>query len=421
VQTNGGTCDAYCTGQGRTCLRAQDNIIHTPCTIDDRHHRQTMESNGCDQKWGTQVCECSAPTETADVTTVTAPGQCSSAGSTVKSVTTDIKADVIPVLEAVSFNNSLAQTTALAVAANDTAWKMRKSADNYSTSLDKCRGTESQCQKALKYLEDEKTKFTTEKYAACDEQKRTSKVTYSMPESTHGPHKCDFAVHQETSEAPSKCWGREYQSALDKVEADLEAAEAEWNAAKESCSDWTKKVEAKGLEIIYKKEDCDKLKKGCNKIEAGKVTSYCALQDAISDLCEASDDLSGVWGLLKKQRKKKIAAIRTMNITVCMYKKYSLGDGNCKGCKFGSLSACEVSSDETFGVDIAEPPAVTAIAGVFDLPPTPEAASAWCKLEEAGSSAEISFPGHLWTRDASGTLSRSEAKEKTTLPQICTV
>jgi len=56
-----GTCDSYCTGQGRTCLRAQDNSHATGttgCELDDNHHRKSMENNGCNQHWEDQVCEC---------------------------------------------------------------------------------------------------------------------------------------------------------------------------------------------------------------------------------------------------------------------------------------------------------------------------------------------------------------------------
>jgi len=346
---------------------------------------------------------------------------CSSAEATVKTVTTDINTEVIPLLDSIYFNSTLNASVTYALETNTSAWKLRISAENFSTALDACRGDESKCQKDVKYLEEQKVTITNEKYQACDEQANAAKFEFGMPEPTHSVKTCDFAAHGEPSDAPEKCWDTAYLAALKEIESSVEAAEETWKAAKDSCNEWTKKLEDKILEIIYKKDDCDNLKAKCNKIEQNKDTTYCAFQGAISDLCEASDELSTVWELLKSKREKKIAAIRTMKITSCMYSDhYSLGDSYCEGCKFGSLSSCEATypEDGDYGVDIATPPAVDAIAGLFGLPSS-TAAEAWCKLEEMGSSASISFPGHLWTRDASGMLARDKAPEATTLPKIC--
>merc|ERR1719160_35157 len=84
-----------------------------------------------------------APTPAPTPAETSAPGTCSSAGATVKTVTTDIKTKVVPKLEEISFNHTLAVNKKNALAANETAWALRKAADNSSTSLDTCRGTES--------------------------------------------------------------------------------------------------------------------------------------------------------------------------------------------------------------------------------------------------------------------------------------
>ena len=59
VMTRGTNCKQYCTGQGRICLRAQDNS-GSGCTIDEGGHlRQTTDENGCLQNWNNQICGCS--------------------------------------------------------------------------------------------------------------------------------------------------------------------------------------------------------------------------------------------------------------------------------------------------------------------------------------------------------------------------
>jgi len=59
VLTRGTNCKQYCEGQGRLCLRAQDNS-GSGCIIDEGgHERQTTEDNGCLQNWNNQICGCS--------------------------------------------------------------------------------------------------------------------------------------------------------------------------------------------------------------------------------------------------------------------------------------------------------------------------------------------------------------------------
>ena len=59
VLTRGTNCKEYCEGQGRLCMRAQDNS-GAGCLIDEGgHERQTTEDNGCLQDWNNQICGCS--------------------------------------------------------------------------------------------------------------------------------------------------------------------------------------------------------------------------------------------------------------------------------------------------------------------------------------------------------------------------
>ena len=59
VMTRGTNCRSYCMGQGRLCLRAQDNS-GSGCLIDTGgHERQTTDDNGCLQNWNNQICGCS--------------------------------------------------------------------------------------------------------------------------------------------------------------------------------------------------------------------------------------------------------------------------------------------------------------------------------------------------------------------------
>jgi len=55
VKTNGGTCNQYCQSQGSTCIRAQDNTRGDVCK------RDTSHAEGCDEKWGDQLCVCADP------------------------------------------------------------------------------------------------------------------------------------------------------------------------------------------------------------------------------------------------------------------------------------------------------------------------------------------------------------------------
>jgi len=57
VRTNGKTCNDYCQGQGSTCIRAQDNKRSNVCARDLSH------AEGCDKKWGDQLCVCADPCE----------------------------------------------------------------------------------------------------------------------------------------------------------------------------------------------------------------------------------------------------------------------------------------------------------------------------------------------------------------------
>merc|ERR550537_836826 len=111
-----------------------------------------------------------------------------------------------------------------------------------------------------------------------------------------------------------------------------------------------------------------------------------------------------------------------MKITKCLLSKhYSLGSTECTGCVLSSVTPCETEFPATddYGVVSTEPAAVTAIPGLFGLPSSTTVATAWCSAS-AGSTADISFPGYLWTRDASGTLSRASSAEATNVPAICT-
>lgn len=58
--TTGGTtnCNDWCQKHGLVCTHAQDN--KGGCALDKNHHRKDMSNNGCNQKWGDQVCACGA-------------------------------------------------------------------------------------------------------------------------------------------------------------------------------------------------------------------------------------------------------------------------------------------------------------------------------------------------------------------------
>jgi len=57
VKTNQKTCNDYCTSQGATCVRAQDNTRRNVCRRDESH------AEGCNEKWGDQICVCSKSIE----------------------------------------------------------------------------------------------------------------------------------------------------------------------------------------------------------------------------------------------------------------------------------------------------------------------------------------------------------------------
>lgn len=57
VETDGDTCAEYCEAQGSTCVKAMDN--DGICGLNwEGHHRQSTANNGCNQKWGDQICVC---------------------------------------------------------------------------------------------------------------------------------------------------------------------------------------------------------------------------------------------------------------------------------------------------------------------------------------------------------------------------
>jgi hypothetical protein len=61
VDTDLETCDDYCTSQGTSCIRGQDNIKDT-CDLDSRNLRAdkkgSTDVSGCGQAWKNQVCVC---------------------------------------------------------------------------------------------------------------------------------------------------------------------------------------------------------------------------------------------------------------------------------------------------------------------------------------------------------------------------
>jgi len=63
VNTKGKTCNDYCKTQKLECYFAQDNS-GSECKLDKNHGRQSTKQNGCNQKWGNQVCACGVPTST---------------------------------------------------------------------------------------------------------------------------------------------------------------------------------------------------------------------------------------------------------------------------------------------------------------------------------------------------------------------
>jgi hypothetical protein len=74
VNTKGKTCADYCKTQKLQCYFAQDNQ-GGQCKLDTKHTRQSTKNQGCDQKWGNQVCACGVPrstyTKTSTTTTTT--------------------------------------------------------------------------------------------------------------------------------------------------------------------------------------------------------------------------------------------------------------------------------------------------------------------------------------------------------------
>merc|ERR1719456_210007 len=110
-----------------------------------------------------------------------------------------------------------------------------------------------------------------------------------------------------------------------------------------------------------------------------------------------------------------------MKLTSCMLtENYELGNTACEGCELGLVSVCKEKYPDTedYGVVSNEPDILTAYTGFFGLPPRFNVAEAWC--DSAKGSADVVFPGHLWTRDSAGTLTRETAPEATTIPRMCT-
>merc|ERR1719161_901600 len=347
---------------------------------------------------------------------------CLSASLYVDQMATNITDEVIPLLQSKTFNTTLDSAVIRTELATNVTLKARESADVVSYDLDQCRGRESQCQYKVKTLEKEKYDLQVRKNKECYRAASLAKARFRMPNATHGPKQCNFEKHPEGA----KCWDREYLAALQDTEDKLETAELLYQDSKKQCLDLTYKLAQKVQELYAKQGECDDIKKDCNKLEQKKTVAYCTLQTDIGELCEETAELSSVWQLLMSQVMKQRFAIRTMNITACMYTDhYSLGDNNCTGCKLGSLAECEARFPATydFGVTYEAPSAINGMVGLFGLPETEEAATAWCKSELPGFSkkATISFPGHLWTRDASGMLKRAAYKETTTVSALCAV
>merc|ERR1719387_325354 len=285
-----------------------------------------------------------------------------------------------------------------------------------SLALDTCRGKESEIQTSLASLETEKMNLVDDKNEQCSLQNSLATKEFAMPVSKHGSKTCNFATHKANA-----CWEHAYLSALEALEGELETAEEQWKAAKDSCKDLTSKVADKVLEIDQKETVLNAKKSECDKKEQNKVTAYCKFQDKVSDLCDASETLATLWNALKAEKDKKRVAIRTMKIVSCLLTdSYQLGNAGCAGCQLGSATTCETKLPATasYGVDTTEPAILTAKTGFFGLPQSSAAAPAWCNA--ALGSADVNFPGHLWTRDAAGKLTRATSSETTTITAMCT-
>lgn len=90
VATGGGTCKTFCESNGMKCVRAMDDAHHqtaglskwlktggykpTDCTLlPSGHSRQSQKENGCNQKWGTQMCTCANLVTTMPVKPIAQP------------------------------------------------------------------------------------------------------------------------------------------------------------------------------------------------------------------------------------------------------------------------------------------------------------------------------------------------------------
>ena len=49
-------CSQWCEQSGLKCYRAQDDS--NGCNLNADHERKTTDNNGCEQGWGSQMCQC---------------------------------------------------------------------------------------------------------------------------------------------------------------------------------------------------------------------------------------------------------------------------------------------------------------------------------------------------------------------------
>lgn len=344
--------------------------------------------------------------------------KCDAAQSTVDFLDNGIDKDVVPKLEQITFSHTLDKAATETREAKTAAAQAKQTADRESTDLDICRGQESQSQSMVSTLEGQVDKLRTDKNEECNRTQQLKTYTFSMPERTRSKKFCNIP-DQDVDD----CWDHAYLKALEDLEIEVEGERQTYLTSKGACAGYKRDLLTKSGQLDQQEDILQRKRRACNDIEEDKEVAYCAFNGKVEDLCEKVGGLQTVWTTLENQRQMKRDSIRTMKITKCIIDEhYTLGNTGCTGCRLGSavdaLGACEAKFPETedYGVEIVEPPILTeSKSSFFGLAPSTEAGIAWCGGE---GSADVSFPGLLWTRDDQGVLSRAEAPEATTITAI---